>query len=303
MQEVCEIAAQKLQMFNSDIGEHNVRFLLFVERHDFITPAQLARMRGITERGARYYLQRLVDAGYIDKIRIKAERRHSYPHQYFITRKAKKLICALYDDIEERSVRVRKNDLERGLDERMLKHYNGINDFFSRVIAQSRKLGYPGIELWANQRECVLRLPQSGKEIRPDGYGILLTDKKHVHFMLEYDRGTERYQTIIASKYERYLQYAKSELYLHQFSFPEDDVSFSEMPRVLFLTTSEVRAHNMKSFFEKTAKKERLDIAMMQNYFLFSWDGEESMKNVLGNIWLRAGYGDVEISFVDICTD
>jgi hypothetical protein len=25
---------------------------------------------------------------------------------------------------------------------------------------------------------------------------------------------------------------------------------------------------------------------------LDTWDGEELMKNVLGNIWLRAGYGD-----------
>jgi hypothetical protein len=114
----------------------------------------------------------------------------------------------------------------------------------------------------------------------------------------EYDRGTERYNTTIASKYERYLQYAESELYLYQFNYPAEDINFSEMPRVLFLTNSEAIARNMKAFFERTAKKERLEVTMQNNYFLFSLEDEELMKDVLGSIWLRAGHGDEAIPFI-----
>jgi len=85
-------------MFPSDVGSQNIEFLIFVQRHDFVTANQLARMRGISDRAARYYLQRLVDAEYLDKVRPEpdinknGQLKNSIPFHYFITNETKKLI-------------------------------------------------------------------------------------------------------------------------------------------------------------------------------------------------------------------
>lgn len=279
-------------MFEADIGLQNVKLLYFIERHDFITSPQLARMRDTTERGARYLLNKLASFKYLDKIRIKSEQTRSYPYQYFITKKAKSLICETYDLHDGSKLIVRRNDEHKQVSTNFLLHNMGVNDFFSRLIAQSRALEIPGVILWATSRECCMNIHVMDDKIRPDGYGIIQCHDKHVHFVLEYDRGSSRYQRDLAYKFLKYLKYAESEMYINHFSIPRLKLDFANLPYILFLTVSEGRAKNMKEYFEFVAEREQMKEIMNNNYFLFSWEEKELMKNTLGDIWFRAGYSN-----------
>lgn len=289
---------QRIQMFAPEIGVQNVRLLYFVERHDFITSPQLARMRGMTERGVRYLLNRLASENYLDKTKIRSDQTRTYPYQYFITNKAKDLICENYEIPDKSMLVVRRNDEHKRIGINVLLHNLGVNDFFSRVIAQSKKLG-PGVVLWATSRECCMPVPIVDAKIRPDGYAIIQMDSRYLHFVLEYDRGTERYSRNIYDKYIKYLKYAESEMYIYHFAFPDENIYFEEMPIVLFLTTTGGRAKNMKEYLELVAEKEGLEDVMKGTRFFFSCETKENMSDVMAKIWLRAGHGDELYSILD----
>lgn len=288
-------------MFEStDIGIRYVDFLYFVERHDFISSSQLARMRGMTERGARYFLNRLVEAKYLDKTRIDTNGKiNTFPYQYFITNKAKELICKYNDKADPSKLIARRNDDGKKISHHLIYHQKGVNDFFSRVIAQSRKRELPGIELWATSRECYLPVPIMDGHIVPDGYAVFKTHEKHMHFLFEYDRGTQGYSSVLSTKFTKYLKYTETEMFIHHFNFPEDGIYFNVMPHVLFLTEKGKRAKNMKEYFEKLAEKEKIEDVLASNYFLFTCEEPTFMKDVLGDIWLRAGYSDELHSMLD----
>ena len=297
--EVIRIEEQERLFESSDIGLRYLNFLYFVERHDFITSSQLARMRGTTERASRYILNKLFDAGYLDKTKIKSQQTRTYPYQYFITFKARDLICKHNSNANRSKLIVRRNDYNKQISHLLLRHNLGVNDFFSRVISQSEKHHLPGIELWATSRECCLPVPIVDDHIKPDGYAILKTNSGYVHFVLEYDRATETLARGLNDKFTKYLKYAETEMYIHHFNFESEGIYFDVMPLVLFLTTKNRRTNNMKDYLEMIAEKDSLSEILRYNYFFFAWETQDSMSDVLGNIWLRAGYDDNKYSILD----
>ncbi|MCF2531181.1 replication-relaxation family protein [Yinghuangia soli] len=87
-----------------------------------------------------------------------------------------------------------------------LAHTLGVNDFFSALINHGRQSGSPGrLTAWWSEARCAELF---GDAVRPDAYGRWDTQDNELEWFLEYDTGSERPATRLATKIAGYARLA-----------------------------------------------------------------------------------------------
>ncbi len=142
---------------------------------------------------------------------------------------------------------------------------NEVRINFTLAIRNSQQVR---LERWS--KDQILKLPGSGKNLRPDGYFCLSCRGKGYSFFLEVDCSTMS-NARIRSKVMAYLDYARSGLYEKEFGL--------NYFRVLFVTKTKARLLNLKSTIEKLTDK---------IFYLCSFD-QLSRNPIRDRIWLRVG--------------
>ena len=268
----------------------NIKLLYWIERHDFITPKQYGLYKDFSPKAAAARFKKLVERGYLDTVRPARQFGHgTMPTFYFITGKAATQISKMLE-IPRKELRVRSNKPSKRLSSGFLLHTMKVNDFFTRLIDYSLESKYPGLNKWLNTRESKVEIPLTGEELRPDGYGEFDNVEDNICFWLELDRGTETIGKA-ADKFRKYAYYKTSGRW-------REEYYVDEYPRILFFTDNQSRARSVKKAIEKIMKQNNMLDELKDCYFLISWENEDSINDLLGKIWLRAGYDDGLVSFL-----
>lgn len=76
-----------------------------------------------------------------------------------------------------------------------LAHRVGVNGFFCSLLGAGRRADDAELRLWWPERRCRATW---GEVVRPDGYGVWTEAGTEVAFFLEYDRGTEIHDRLVA---------------------------------------------------------------------------------------------------------
>jgi len=132
------------------------------------------------------------------------------------------------------------------------------------------------LERWIDDYDCTqeYRAPGLGKNItkkfRPDGYLRFYYQKNPFGFFLEYDRATMTLGRF-TKKMDSYIEFQKLGYYRHRFGLPEF--------RVLVITKTEVRLHNLKRAVE----------AVDRSIFRFTTIDQIRPNTLFAPIWFRAG--------------
>ena len=76
-----------------------------------------------------------------------------------------------------------------------LAHRVGVNGFFCSLLGAAKRAEHAELRLWWPERRC---RSTWGEVVRPDGYGVWAEAGSEVAFFLEYDRGTETHERLVA---------------------------------------------------------------------------------------------------------
>lgn len=76
-----------------------------------------------------------------------------------------------------------------------LAHRVGVNGFFCSLLGAARTEPRAELRVWWPERRCRATW---GEVVRPDGYGVWTDGGTEVAFFLEYDRGTETHDRLVA---------------------------------------------------------------------------------------------------------
>ena len=114
---------------------------------------------------------------------------------------------------------------------------------------------------------------------------------ENICFWVEIDRGTETI-SIASDKFMRYADYCMSGRW-------REEYYVDEFPRMLFRTNNASRALSVKRDVEKKAQANGYYDVIRKCHFLISWEEEDDGNDILGDNWLRAGYDDGLVSFLE----
>ena len=222
-------------MGSTNIRSNNKELLYWIERHDFVTIEQVAKIKTITKQSACALLNRLVEAELLEKYRpLPSE---ACPFFFFVTPKAKEVILEYHDDVEPGELILRrKNEVSR-VSLNNIWHAKVLNDYVATLFMHSWQSNeFPGLVDWSNSRESHLYLMNANEGIIPDGTGLFDNGIAEIEFCFEMDRETMPL-TRILDKYRKYFIFmAGNNIW----------GSFNAYPRIMFLTLRKDWAFKIK---------------------------------------------------------
>jgi DNA-binding Lrp family transcriptional regulator len=216
-----------------------------------------------------YRLKKLLDGGYLSR-RVLLPSSHSAGYAYFLGPQA----AAVFDDPAERRVVQERRAQAAHLSDAGLAHRILVDSVHIRFLAATRS--YPNYKLvtWVDQYSPWWEeVRHYGVPIQADGYAeylMLMYFDSLFTFFLEVDRGTERGQ-VMQAKIARYTAFAASGTFERKFA--------ASAFRVLFVTTSERRAHALAAMSAPDAQKV---------FWITSWEHLKQAR-LFDRYWMRPG--------------
>ena len=215
-------------------------------------------------------LKQLRDAGYLSA-RPLSGLGAAIKHGYYLGPRANELFEGPTEKRVVETIRRQAAQLsEAGLAHRML-----VDSVHIRFLTAARDYANYKLLTWIDQYSPWWQSVRDyGVPVQPDGYGeylMLMYFESLFTFFLEVDRGTERGEAI-QDKIDRYIQYADSGVYEHQFAAP----SF----RVLLITTSVRRLEGLLAAIG--AKTDKI-------FWVTTWDRFRQAP-LLDPYWQRPGH-------------
>lgn len=211
---VAQIAALRLS-----ITAEQLRLLLAVGRYPLLTEVEIALVLGLQPHFTRRNLSRCLTQGLVEAI-VGPSRPAAAGVRYVLTELGLRLLAARqrvpFRRFAEDGTFVALG--ENGRDTRLqtllrqFEHTIGANSFFVRCLT-ARTDEDPRLVAWQSSFEATLEFDDGGgrRRIRPDGGGQLRAGDSTCHFVLEWDRGTERIAALLA-KLDRYAAFYRSQL-------------------------------------------------------------------------------------------
>lgn len=165
--------------------------LLF--EHQVLTTEQITALAFPSEHASRHRLVHLQRMGVLDRFRpISREARASY--HYMIGPVGVQLLAA-ERSIDPKELRYDRNRIRAMSESPLLHHRIGVNSFFAQLSTIHRLRPNLRLDDWWSERQCTR---EWGRDVQPDGYGVLVVAKHRLPFFLEYDRGTETTERVVA---------------------------------------------------------------------------------------------------------
>ena len=161
--------------------------------HDVLTTDQIARIAFGSVRRAQDRLRVLVDLKILERFRRYLSA-GSEAWRYVLAPLGAELVAAERGLPPPLPSRVRARGKSLAGNPR-LDHLLGVNDFFTHLIAASRKSTDLALELWWSERCCGAEF---GGIVRPDARGIWRDHSRRLSFFLECDKGTETTMRVAA---------------------------------------------------------------------------------------------------------
>lgn len=210
---VARLAALRLS-----ITAEQLRMLLAVGRYPLLTEAELALVLGLQAHFTRRNLSRCLTQSLVEAI-VGPSQPASAGVRYVLTELGLRLLAARqrvpFRRFAEDGTFVALG--ENGRDTRLqtllrqFEHTIGANSFFVHCLTARTDEG-PRLVAWQSSFEATLEFDDGGgrRRIRPDGGGEFRAGDSTSHFVLEWDRGTERIAALLA-KLDRYAAFYRSQ--------------------------------------------------------------------------------------------
>lgn len=211
---VAQLAALRLS-----ITAEQLRVLLGVGRYPLLTEADLALVLGLKPHFTRRNLSRCLTQGLVEAI-VGPSGPASAGVRYVLTELGLRLLAArqrvpfrrFAEDGTFVALGANGRDTRLQTLLRQFEHTIGANSFFVRCLT-ARTDEDPRLVAWQSSFEATLEFDDGSgrRRIRPDGGGELRAGASTCHFVLEWDRGTERIAALLA-KLDRYAAFYRSQL-------------------------------------------------------------------------------------------
>lgn len=164
-----------------------------LSEHRVLTTSQIATVAFDSPISCRHRLATLYHLRVLDRFRP-FQRVGTAPNHWVLD-SVGAMVVAAERGVEMDEVHWRR-DRALGLASSMqLAHRVGVNGFFCSLLGAARSEPETELRVWWPERRCRATW---GEVVRPDGYGVWAEDGAEVAFFLEYDRGTETHDRLVA---------------------------------------------------------------------------------------------------------
>jgi hypothetical protein len=192
--------ADQLAALAGRLTDRDRAILRLVGEHRVFTTHQLTQVFFHSQDRAEHRLRELTQARAL--ARFRPQRRHgegSAPFHYLLGPLGAAVLAA-EQGIELRRLGYRADKALAIAHGQRLAHVIGVNGFFTALAASARQQRAQGassatLVVWWSERRCT---HQWGRLVRPDGYGRWREGDREVDFFLEFDRGTEPLERLVA---------------------------------------------------------------------------------------------------------